>query len=184
MTKKVSYAELEQIMHELGAQVCAAEAHGLLVGMSCLARQPIKEEDWRVALTETLDCKPPTQKQWDKFKKVTEQISDEFNHLNFAFSILLPDDEEDLADRVAALGYWCRGYLSGLGLVGITSDDLKNDIVKELIHDISQIAHINMDTDASEDDEFNYMEIVEYVRIAVQNIRVELQGTEEQKMIH
>lgn len=175
MTKKIAYVQLEETLNELKAQINAAEVHGLLLGMLCLAKKPISEPTIQASLVENLDCLTPTKKQAKIFSKLITQITNDLTGVSFGLNLLLPDDNDSLEERLIALGYWCRGYLSGLGLVGITSDDLKNnDIVKELVHDLSQIAHVNMDTDGSEEDEQNYMELVEYVRIAVQNINLEL----------
>lgn len=182
MTKAVSYTKLENTLDKLDAQLTAAETHGLLTGMLSLA-QPMKEEGLRKTLIENLDCVKPTDAQWKILQDVTSQIKNGLNAVNFDFQILLPKDSAPLANRLDALGYWCRGYLSGLGLVGITQEDLAKEVIKELVHDLSQIAHISIDTDESEEDEHNYMELVEYVRIAVQNIQQELR-TGDRKQLH
>jgi len=104
--------------------------------------------------------------------------------LDFGFNMLLPKDDDELSLRLEAISGWCRGYLSGLGLVGITDQDLKNDTVKEIVQDLSQIAHVSIDTDDTDEDESNYMELVEYVRIAVQNLQLELNDDESEKVLH
>lgn len=174
MARSVSYAKLENTLDNLGAQLTAAEAHGLLVGMLSL-RKPMDDKAWRTALLENLDCAEPTKVQWQVLSTMNAQILETLNSEHFDFKLLLPGDSAPLVERIDALGHWCRGYLSGLGLVGITQEDLANSVIKELVHDLSQIAHISVETDDSEDDEHNYMELVEYLRIAVQNIQLELQ---------
>ena len=52
------------------------------------------------------------------------------------------------------------------GKLIISATDLENPVIKELIHDLSQIAHVKIETESSEDieeSESNYMELVEYV---------------------
>ncbi len=183
MAKSVTYTKLENTLNKLGSQLTAAETHGLLTGMLTLTK-PMKDSVWKAALLENLDCTQPTKTQWGVLSDTSDQIQREFNESNFGFQLLLPKDNVVLAERIDALGYWCRGYLSGLGLVGITKEDLDNAVVKELVHDISQIAHVSIETDASEDDEHNYVELVEYVRIAVQNIQLELRSLQNSKILH
>lgn len=183
MTKPISYSKLETTLQKLGAQLNAAETHGLLTGMLSITKST-KPETWRNTLLENLDCETPTKTQWDILNATSEQILQDFTSSDFTFNLLLPKDNLPLNDRLDALCLWCRGYLSGLGLVGITKEDLANDTVKELVSDISQIAHVGIETDASEEDEHNYMELVEYVRVAAQNIQVELKSTEHSRMLH
>jgi yecA family protein len=183
MSKAVSYEKLESTLHKLGAQLGAAETHGLLTGMLTLTK-PSKNEAWRPALLENLDCTVPTKAQWGVFSSTSAQILAEFSAKTFAFNLLLPNDNSPLSARLDALGFWCRGYLSGLGLAGVSQGEMENAVVQELVQDLSQIAHISVETEASEEDEHNYMELVEYVRAAVQNIQLELQGDVESKIVH
>lgn len=183
MTKPISYAKLANTLYKLGSQLNAAETHGLLTGMLSLSNST-HTEVWRNALMENLDCATPSKSQWGILSAAGDQIVQEFKDQNFDFNILLPADNLPLPERLDALCFWCRGYLSGLGLVGITKEDLANATVKELVADLSQIAHVGIDTDSSEEDERNYMELVEYVRIAVQNIQVELRGIEHSGTLH
>lgn len=181
MAKNISYQKLESTLSELGAQLNAAETHGLITGMLSVNR-PAKEAAWRTSILENLDCAEPSKKQWSILDDTRNQIANTFADLKFNFKILLPDDEIELSDRVDALGFWCRGYLSGLGLIGVTEDDLSNEIIKELVSDISHIAHVSVETDESEEDEHNFMELVEFVRVAVQNIQLEL--NQHDSMLH
>lgn len=183
MTKAVSYSKLESTLSKLGAQLNAAETHGLLTGMLSLAHST-RPDSWRNTLLENLDCATPSKSQWGVFSAASSQIVADLADDNFTFNLLLPADELPLDQRVDALCFWCRGYLSGLGLIGITKEDLNNATIKELVQDLSHIAHTSMETDASEEDENNYMELVEFVRVAVQNIQMELRDVDKARMLH
>lgn len=183
MTKNISYTEFEQKLQGLGVQISAAEVHGILSGMLSVA-EPKDPDAWRSALEEILDCGKPDREHWSMFTKLKTKILADLNHKAFAFKLMLPDDEVSLQLRLEALADWCRGYLSGLGLVGMTAMALNNPVVKELLEDLSQIAQLSPKTDESEDDEKNYVELLEYVRIAVQNIYLELQSINKQKILH
>lgn len=183
MTKKLDYAKLTAVMQKLDAQISAAEAHGLLMGMFCLS-PAMPEAEWRAILLENLDCTKPNKKDLDIFVKVARKITADFNSKSFTVQILLPDDQEELRLRLEALADWCRGYLSGLALVGITAKDLTNEVVNELVQDLAQIAQVDHRADPNEEAENNYMELVEYVRIAVQNIQSELHDIDQKGVLH
>ncbi len=184
MNKSVSFSNLEETLKKLGAHVGAAETHGLLTGMISMAAASSNESALRSALLESLECGKPSKKQWGVLNAAGTQIKDDLNGVECGFNMLLPNDEEKLSARIDALGFWCRGYLSGLGLAGVTQDQLHNDTVKELVQDLSQIAHVSIETDESEEDEENYMELVEFVRVAVQNIKVELSVEDQPRILH
>lgn len=183
MKKQVSYQELDHCLQELGAQISPAETHGLLTGIICLLNDN-QDAIWRATLLESLDCEQPNKRQWKILDRIVDSMRAKFIKLNFDFDLMLPSDETPLNERVLELGHWCRGFLSGLGMVGITSEDLKNEVVKELVDDLSKIAHVSMGKKASEEDEDNFIEIVEYVRMAVQNIQLELKKVDEQPILH
>jgi uncharacterized protein len=93
------------------------------------------------------------------------------------FAPLLPDDETGLAERTAALGEWCQGFLYGMGLAGDRLQlDALPDEAGEVLRDMGQIAQAGFEGDAeAEEDETAYTEIVEYVRVGVQLLYEELQ---------
>lgn len=186
MARAISYAQLESTLDNLGAQLNAAETHGLITGLLSFNNNTgtDKNKKWHAALLENLDCAVPTKQQWKILTSAGDRILRDFAAQNFSFNMLLPADDLPLSDRVDALCFWCRGYLSGLGLVGLTAEDLANDVVKELVQDLSHIAHVHAETDASDDDEKNFMELVEYVRIAVQNIHLELRVIQQTRILH
>ncbi len=183
MTKKLTYSEFTKILDQMDVQINAAEAHGVLVGMLSVVG-PKNDSVWRVSLLEILDCNQPDKQQWALISKLKTKISKDLKDRTFSFNLLLPNDDSALAVRILALSEWCKGYLSGLGLVGISAVDLSNEIIKELIQDLSQIAQVGQATDASNDDEKNFLELVEYVRIAVQNIYVELRDAAIPQILH
>lgn len=184
MSRAISYSQLDKTLRKLGAHLSAAETHGLLTGMLSLDELQPDAENFRKTLLQNLDCDQPNKSQWHILETTSSKIAADLAGLDCDFNMLLPGDQSDLTERIDALGFWCRGYLSGLGLAGITPEHLSNDSIKELVHDLSQIAHASIEVDASEEDEANYVELVEFVRVAVQNIRVELNVTDTNRILH
>lgn len=92
----------------------------------------------------------------------------------FDFHPLLPDDEDDIVERTAALSAWSRGFLAGFAHMttgaGVTSAALPEDS-SEILKDFTAIAQAGVDDDDTEDEaEDSYMELVEYLRFATLNV--------------
>jgi yecA family protein len=101
----------------------------------------------------------------------------------FSFLPLLPDDEDDLALRTAALASWCDGFLAGFAYEVATADSnasaLSQDTA-EVLTDIAAMAQAVTTEEEGEDEaEDSFFELVEYLRVAVVNIFLECSaGTE------
>jgi uncharacterized protein YgfB (UPF0149 family) len=103
------------------------------------------------------------------------------NGSDMEFTLLLPDDEAELADRVEALAGWCQGFLYGVSLAGLTASAgtsaMGAEHLDELIRDLAEIARAGLgsDDDAAEAD-FAYVELVEFIRAGVQLVFEELEN--------
>jgi uncharacterized protein YgfB (UPF0149 family) len=99
------------------------------------------------------------------FAATVSQLEDE----KMVFSLLLPDDDTNLGIRANALGLWSQGFLSGLGMGGLTEDSALSPEAHEFLIDINKFAQLGFETDdaddADEQEEAAYAEIVEYIRV-------------------
>jgi len=94
-----------------------------------------------------------------------------------SFTPLLPDDDTPLASRAEALAQWCQGFLYGFGSVSGGRIKLPAE-VDEILRDFTQLARATAgDTEPTEDDESDYVEIIEYVRAGAQLVHDELRPT-------
>ena len=64
----------------------------------------------------------------------------------------------------AALGEWCQGFLHGFG-VNAGGLELSTD-AKEVLQDLAAISQVQDALEESEDGEGDYMEVMEYLRVA------------------
>jgi uncharacterized protein YgfB (UPF0149 family) len=90
--------------------------------------------------------------------------------------LLLPDDEFDLDQRIASLGQWCQGFLTGFAMAGKQQVDGAKTYSEELteaISDIAAIAQVSADEGDDEEGEQDYFAVCEYVRVAAMTIYVE-----------
>lgn len=94
------------------------------------------------------------------------------------FTPVVPDDNEVLGLRLAALAQFTAGFLSGFGASfssasydqasmtsRVTRDDLPLE-VQEILHDFASIGGLDEEAEGDEQDEVSFMEIFEYVRVA------------------
>ncbi|MCY1558840.1 hypothetical protein D9M68_958120 [compost metagenome] len=79
--------------------------------------------------------------------------------------LLLPSDDAPLRERAAALGQWCQGFLGGFGLTA--RDSALSAEAMEVLQDLSAIAQVQNALEESEDGENDYMEVMEYLRVAL-----------------
>src|SRR5690606_18973450 len=89
------------------------------------------------------------------------------------FRPLLPEDDVALGERLESVGAWCQGFIEGfsLGLPGAHST-LADD-TRELLSDLMAIAEIDPVVDANDEQEHDYMQLVEFIRIAAINLFAE-----------
>ena len=136
------------------------------------------------------------------------------------FQPFLPDDDQPIEQRTAALGDWCRGFLGGFAEARVRHAEAAesfSDTVQEALRDISAISRASVDGDEGEstdavddmqDDDFfddffddnglqsdaegeagdaesaerDYMEVVEYLRLAALTVFTEVGWVEMQEL--
>ena len=170
-----SFDDLDETLRRAGAACDAAETHGTVCGVLCAGVDD--DAAWVAHVLDEASGPEPAQQAC---RRALTALRDETHALlrggTLEFEPLLPDDESGLADRTAALGEWCQGFLFGLGLAGarIDTGDL-SDETGEVLRDVGQIANAGFEGEGGEEDETAYADIVEYVKVGVQLLYEELQ---------
>jgi uncharacterized protein YgfB (UPF0149 family) len=160
-----SYPEFQRVLAQSNALSDAAEAHGTLCGALCAA-VPYTQDDW---LAEILPDGRAPASEADNLRAVFESTSVALLARQMDFQLLLPSDDDSLAARTAALGEWCHGFLYGLGTGHLQNLDAMEGEVNEIIRDLTEITHVDVDPgDSEESNEEAYAELVEFVRVGVQ----------------
>jgi len=168
-----SYKECEQCVQQTQTVSSAAEAHGVMCGMLCTMNELAQRMERGTSVIEQLHY-------------VTAQQLLCEDEQAFSFQLLLPDETTALSVRSKALAQWCEGFLVGLGEGGLTAEQVKKEAIKEMLHDIAEIAKLDSKKNAqNEDAEFDFIEVMEYVKVSVLTIYTDLQlGKEKQKTEH
>lgn len=182
-------ASIENALSHLGLVVTAPTGHGLIC-----ARGYIECDAWIALMDENnLEQLPSDAPQelaataglhshhlgLDEDGQLLQQLHREtlrqFGSGECDFYPLLPNDDEPLNQRTDALAEWCQSFLFGLAAGGIKDFSTLPDQVGEISRDLvefSQARHNSLEED--EQDEFAHVELVEYIRVAVQLIFEEL----------
>ncbi len=176
MIPRPDYNSLTDVLAKAEADLVASESHGSLCGMLC-ASGTIELSDWLEQIFEEFDVnnmlvKEASQLLVGLYNNTQAQLNDS----DAEFQLLLPEDNESLAQRTEALASWCQGFTYGLAAGGLKKDQKLPQDTAELIKDMVEIARAGHDLgDDSESDEESYMHIYEYVRMGVLLINEELQ---------
>lgn len=163
----------------------ASKVHGLLCGLLCV-NGALTSETWLNCVVDEL---PSAKNRIQDSQELLFQLQDvTFSQLtadNFSFSLLLPSDHIPIFKRTLALGYWCQGFLSGLGLGGMQKSWALSAEAEEFLNDLLQITQVGFDTqNAGEEDECAYTEIVEYIRVGVLLMEQELRPYTDKSRLH
>ena len=153
-----------QLFGDLGATSSPSELHGHLVGRLS-AGSRLDHTTWLNLAADLMGGRGTLP---EAGKVMLIQLYDaslaQLAGSGFDVSLLLPDDSATIDYRTHALGQWCEGFLGGFGLV-----ERKGDLSEEadgVLHDFAAIAQVQTDLDESEANEVDFMEVMEYVRMA------------------
>src|SRR5690606_1503041 len=135
-----AYESLAEELVDAGIVPSLAEVHGGLTGMMCVAGVAAADrwldqqlEEWR-QLGETPIGQALHAVELDTWRML--------NETDMSFGPLLPSDEQPLDAQVQGLASWCYGFLSGLGLGGLSIDDSSSEdgAVAEIAKDFAEIS--------------------------------------------
>jgi uncharacterized protein YgfB (UPF0149 family) len=161
-TQNSPYAAFATLLTSNGHPVSPAELHGLLLGRSC-AGAGFDIDQWLLDAAELLDSEPQEQVR-QALIGLQEMVKGELSGSEVTIILLLPNDDAPLAERAQALGQWCQGFLGGFGLTA--RDAALSAEAMEVLQDLAGIAQVQDALEESEDGENDYMEVMEYLRVA------------------
>lgn len=169
MSEPADFDDVARALAAAGSAVHAAEAHGCLCGATCVRRD--------YGLAEWLDEILPdgTARDDAVLEELRANTASALAGAQMEFEPLLPDEEQELAVRVESLGAWCNGFLYGFGSAGPTGAAQLPDDVAEVLGDLAQFSQAGaVGTEGPEVEEDAYIELVEFVRAAVQLVYEDL----------
>ncbi|AKG16724.1 hypothetical protein AAX09_02555 [Moraxella bovoculi] len=144
------------------SDVSISELHGIMTGVMT-ACHATDEEGW-TRLLEELSFALPNQKALELLTEYGEDVSFALKDKDdaYAYEPLVPDDEHDLYERVLALKDWAGGYITGIGVTGVSLTAEEREVIK----DLSQIAAIRLDDEEEiEVGEEMWLHLFEFARM-------------------
>lgn len=166
----IDYQTLRFALSDSGAVEDPAEVHGTLCGVLCVDDSAPAE-----TLVEA-DSAPGMRHTLDRLRDATRQgLFDP----GMGFEPLLPDDSRaTLAGRAEALARWCAGFVYGIASRGEFDYNALSGEVREVVRDLTELSKAGLTEDDAGDEqgESDYAELVEYVRVGVQLVFLELRS--------
>ena len=171
-TTETEYARVEQLLAAAASDTTAAEADGRLLSLAAMLGDEAASVWLNQVAAETGDAVAVA--PLGKLATARVRVLADTDSLPVPW---LPDDEDDLRDRVDAIVEWAGGFLAGLGegaaLRGSPARKrLDEEPLAELISDLGEISRAALSDEDLEDDlnaaEAAYTEIVEYLRVLAQ----------------
>ena len=177
----VDFTAVENGLEQAGADMGAAEAHGLLCGLLSV-QSALSHKEWLQMVV----------KEWDENDVLAQELIralsllhvqtlQDLNDPELSFNLFLPDDQTDIHRRVQAVVNWCSGYLYGLGLHLQQSVLDSNEQLQEVIEDFNKIVQLDLQ-EGDEANEEDLFEISEYVRMAVLMVYDQLQPVQKREI--
>jgi len=161
----IDFASMQAILTSESVECHASELHGVLTGLVCAGFE-FEDQGYVVMLHDLFnegDGFPSAVKK--ALKKMYSELWTSILDDSYSFNLLLPDDDDTMAERGHALSMWVQGFNLGFGLQHKDSPVVSED-VKEVLTDFGEIANLSDEMEEDEDTEQAYFEIGEYVRIS------------------
>ena len=149
-----AYTSFAALLNTSGHPVSPAELQGLLLGRCC-AGAGFAGPGWLEEAQDLFDSEIPSSLH-AALLGLQEMVKAELiAQSSVSLTLLLPNDDDPLAERTIAVGQWAQGFLSGFG-GNIGNTELSKD-VREILEDLISIAQIQADDEEDEDGEVAYM---------------------------
>ncbi|MCC6202062.1 MAG: UPF0149 family protein [Gammaproteobacteria bacterium] len=167
------YEEVDAALRAIDCDLGGAECHGMLCGMLCNPA-PFEPGEWLRQVTGLTSLQPLGSQEsghvlWRLLRYTQLGIAAD----DYTFALLLAPERAAKAVRIRSFGDWCRGFLSGFGLAGVTDLTELSDDSRDFLRDLSQMARVDEASGTGEDGELALAELVEYVRIGTLLLREE-----------
>lgn len=175
-TNKVKLPEYQVIargLSKMSVSVHASELHGVLSGFICVGAVNLAET-YIQELIKDVDI-AANEKEIRQIAALLQTVFQQMGTMSFDFHLLLPDDDMPLSDRAKAMSMWCHGFSDGFLQSGVDVAELKTDEARDALYHITEVSQLDYQSlTISEEDEKAFVELYEYVRMAVLMIHTEI----------
>jgi yecA family protein len=176
----LDFASVQAIITAESIEAHGAELHGVLTGLVC-AGFTFEDHSYLVMLNDLFNNGEALPKAVQTtVKQMYSELWTNILDDSYGFQLLLPDDDDSIAERGHALSAWVQGFNLGFGLQQ-KNNPVVSEEVKEVLTDFAEIANLSDEMEEDEDTEQAFFEIAEYVRISALLCFTELGVAPEKK---
>lgn len=179
-----SHNEVEALLENVALEKRASEWHGFLCGVLSVDIAYPLSTSIQTLLSNTAEVAIGNDLS-GQFNEIYNTVRAQLTDSNLQFQLCLPEGEEVyLGQQVGALAEWCAGFLYGLANAGIQTKGSLSPDVEEILQDFGAIAQVDSAELANEEEELSFVELVEFVRVAVLLLAEEVQPISASGTIH
>ncbi len=163
------YTQIETSLALAGLEISVSEVHGTVVGAMCNHMKSGVIPNLMQLIEPNSDANDGKLSQLsDVLYQNYREVSELLIEVKEGFELLLPDDDEPLANRVEGLAEWTKGYLLGLLYNDLFSVDQLPESAPEIIRDFIEISEAGSGFDGDQEEDFALAELHEYVKVGAQ----------------
>lgn len=162
------FSVLADSLASRGLSVSPSEMHGVMCGLLA-SGVTVSEPEMLGSLAGHLALEQGfTGAEQGALVRLHEITQQAFEAGDYDLALLLPEDDEELALRLAALAQWSEGFLAGFGVAsaGVTDSKL-SPALQEALSDIAAISQVgSIEEDEEEDAEGMVETLIEHSRVS------------------
>lgn len=168
------WSELADSLFGAGMTLNPSELHGAITGLLA-AGFNVSDESQRDAALAVLEQALAVDLHGevaDLSRRTLAATLSAVRDADFAFRPLLPDDDDPFDHRLASLGRWASGFITGFTqavTVGQGADATVQPHTAEALKDFAAIAQVDNSEEESDEAERELEELIEYMRMAALN---------------
>ena len=161
----VDFNQMADLFLQQSALHSPSELHGYLCGQLAAGAR-LSLEAWFQTAAQQIGLEDqPTAALKAGLASLYQITLEQLEQSGFELQPLIPDEDSPLEQRAEALGLWCHGFLCGYALANGKPEEQLGEDARDGLRDLSQIAQIAVDESGEDDNEADFMEVFEYVRM-------------------
>jgi len=165
----LTYDEWTYKLDQAYVMASAAEVHGLITGLLSAGVEPDAQQLLPVLHDFLNDGQALPVDIKQHVVSMIESTAKELAKNDFSFSMLLPSDDDSLAERLDAMVEWTQAFLVGFA-VQQTDLSLVSADVREALDQLTEVTRIDIhttDDGSAEENDEAYFLVLEHIRIMV-----------------
>ncbi|WNO61335.1 UPF0149 family protein [Rheinheimera sp. MMS21-TC3] len=173
---KLTYDQWSNLLDQAGVMAAMAEVHGLISGLLSAGVKPEPEQILPILSDFLNDGQALPVSLQKQVEQLIQATAADLNQADFSFSLVLPTDDDSLAERLEAMVEWAQAFLVGFAVQQTDLSLLPAD-VREAIEQLSEVTRIDIhacDDTNDEENEESYFLVLEHIKIMVLNCHAEV----------